>query len=167
MTLHRISSSTIIFGALLILSACGGGSDESGNLTATTPQNLQEYADSFTTKINVGLTALGTSSGLNAKTVADVFDAKYLDMGFTKTNLLEALTVSAVALGTSPELSLFPMAQVSNPKLSNCDANSVCTLDATLVNSDADITSISFSTKVIVVSGVVYLYGDQSSSTSI
>ena len=113
------------------------------------------------------MTALGTSSGLNAKTVADVFDAKYLDMGFTKTNLLEALTVSAVALGTSPELSLFPMAQVSNPKLSNCDANSVCTLDATLVNSDADITSISFSTKVIVVSGVVYLYGDQSSSTSI
>lgn len=163
MNLYRISSSIIVVSALLTLSACGGGDDVSVN----SPQNLPALAASFGTRINAGLSTLGTSIGLSSKAVADVFDAQYLDMGFTKTNLLDALTANSAALSTNPELSLFPLAEVSNPALSNCDANDICTLSATLVNSDADTTSVDFTVKVKVVSGVVYLYGDQASTTSI
>jgi hypothetical protein len=51
--------------------------------------------------------------------------------------------------------------------LTGCDTKDICTLTGTLTNSDADITSVEFSTKVLVMSGVAYLYGDQSSNTSI
>jgi hypothetical protein len=64
-------------------------------------------------------------------------------------------------------LSLFPLAQITSAVISNCDANNVCTLSATLVNSDADTTSVDFSTKVILVAGAFYFYGDQSSTPSI
>jgi hypothetical protein len=155
MNLSRLSLSTIVASALLTLSACGGGS------------NPENYVDSFITKINQGLTALGTSSGLTSKSVADVFDNKYLDMGFTKANLLDALTANSAALVTNPDLSLFPMVQFTNLKFSECNSNNICTLNATLINSDADTTSVDFSAKVIFVSGVFYLYGDQSSTPSI
>lgn len=156
MNLYRTSLSTIVVSALMTLSACGSGG--SGGTPA---------AEIFTSKLNAALAALATASGLTSTAVADLFDAKYLDMGFTKTNVLDALKANSAALGTSPELSLFPLAQVTNPVISSCDANNVCTLNATLVNSDADTTSVDFSTKVILVSGVFYFYGDQSSTPSI
>ena len=84
-----------------------------------------------------------------------------------QTSVLAVFKANSDALATTPELSLFPLAQVTNPVITFCDGNNVCTLNATLVNSDADITSVDFSTKVIIVSGVVYFYGDQSSTPSI
>jgi len=160
MNLSRISLSTIVVSALMTLSACGGSGSSSG--TSSTAA-----ADSFAAKTNAAYAALATVSGLTSKAVADLFDAKYLDMSFTKAIVLDALTANSAALGTTPELSLFPLAQVTNPVISNCDANSVCTLSATLVNSDADITSVDFTTKVKLDSGVIYFYGDQSSTASI
>ena len=153
---HRIPLFDIVTSTLMILTACGGGGGSTD--TAVT---------SFTSKFNAGLSALATSSGLTSMAVADVFDAKHLDMGFAKADLLAALAANSQALGTNPDLSLFPMAQVSNATLTSCDGNDICTLNATLVNSDVDTTSIDFSTKVKVVLGVVYLYGDQSSTASI
>jgi len=38
-------------------------------------------------------------------------------------------------------------------------------LNGTLTNSDVDTISVDFSTKVIVIGGVVYFYGDQSSAS--
>ena len=156
MKFYRIPLFAIVASAVAILSACGGGDGSGDNATT-----------SFTSKFNAGLSALGASSGLTSMAVAEVFDAKYLDMGFTKTDLLAALSATSQALGTSSELSLFPMAQVTNATLTSCDTNDICTLNATLTNSDVDTTSVDFTTKVKVVSGVVYLYGDQSSTASI
>jgi hypothetical protein len=156
MNISRTSLSAIVVSALITLSGCGGGSYS--NTVA---------ADSFAAKVNAAYGALATLSGLTSTAVADLFDAKYLDMSLTKTIVLDALKANAVALGTTPELSLFPLAQITSPVISNCDANNVCTLNATLVNSDADTTSVDFSAKVIIVSGVVYFYGDQSSTPSI
>lgn len=153
---HRIPLFAIVASAVLSLSACGGGNGSSD--TPTT---------SFTSKFNAGLSALATGSGLTSMAVADMFDANHLDMGFTKADLLAALSATSLALGTNPELSLFPTAQVTNATLTSCDGNDVCTLNATLSNSDVDATSVDFTTKVKVVLGVVYLYGDQSSTTSI
>lgn len=158
MNLSRTSLSTILVSALMTLSACGDSSSGSGSTAA---------ADSFATKVSAAYASLATTSGLTSKSVADLFDAKYLDMGFTKDVVLNALKANSDALGTTPELSLFPLAQVTNPVINNCDANNICTLNATLVNSDADITSVDFSTKVKIDSGVIYFYGDQSSTPSI
>ncbi len=154
---HRIPLLIIAASGLVILSACGGGSE---NSTTTEPA-------SFVSKYNAVLTALDTPSGLTSPSVAGLFDEKYLDMGFAKTNVLAALSDTSTGLATNPELSLFPMTQVSNAMLTNCDANDICTLNATITNSDADTTSVDFTTKVKVVAGVVYLYGDQSSTASI
>jgi len=152
MNLSRTSLSTILVSALMTLSACGGSDSTSA-------------VDSFVSKVNAAYAGLATSSGLTSAAVADLFDAKYLDMGSKKTDVLGTLSANSAALATSPELSLFPLAQVTNPVISNCDANSVCTLNATLINSDADTTSVDFSTKVIFVAGVFYFYGDQSSTS--
>jgi len=156
MNLSRTSLSTIVVSALMTLSGCGGGSYSSA-----------AAADTFATRVNAAYASLATVSGLTSTAVADLFDSKYLDMSFTKTIVLDALKASAAALGTTAELSLFPLAQITSPVISNCDANNVCTLNAILVNSDADTTSVEFSTKVIIVSGVIYFYGDQSSTPAI
>lgn len=164
MNLHRISSSTIVLSALLTLSACGGGS--SGG-SGTGFDSLLVFANTFASQYSVGLSSLNTSAGLNSKVVSDLFDAKYLDGGFSKADLSASLAANSTALGTNPELSLFPMAGVTNATLTGCDGNQICTLNATLTNSDVDTTSVDFSAKVVVVNGQVYLYGDQSPTTSI
>ena len=106
-------------------------------------------------------------AGLNSKALPNLFDDKFLDGGLTKAEIVNSITANAAALGANPELSLFPMAAVTNAKLTGCDTKDICTLTGTLTNSDADITSVEFSTKVLVMSGVAYLYGDQSSTSSI
>jgi hypothetical protein len=151
---------SLILSAVLTLSACGG-TGVSG------AAYLEAAATNFSTNMSSLISALTTSAGLNSKTLTDLFNTKYLDGGFTKADLVTSLTDNATALGTTPELSLFPLAAISNTKLTGCDSNDICTLTGTLTNSDADTTSIDFSTKVIDDSGVVYLYGDQSSTSSI
>ena len=153
----KLFSSSLFLSAALALSACGG----------TSSLDLDAVATEFSTKISSYLSELTTISGLNSKALPNLFDDKFLDGGYTKADLVNSLTANSTALGTNPELSLFPMATVSNSKLSGCDINNVCLLNGTLTNSDADTTTIDFSTKVIVISGVVYLLGDQSSTTSL
>jgi hypothetical protein len=148
-------------GAATFLTACGGGS---GSVSSPT---VAELTDSLVSRYNSGLSAMGTSTALAAGAVADSFDTAYLDAGFKKTDLLASLTLNAQTLGTNPELSLFPTSSVSKGVVSNCDANNICTFSGTLTNSDADSTSIDFTTKVKNVNGALYLYGDQSATTSI
>ena len=162
MNFQRIFSTTFVFSTVLALSACGGSSSGGSSF-----DSVQVFANSFVSQYTGGLSSLNTSAGLNSKVVPDLFDAKYLDGGFSKTDLSTALAANAQALSASPELSLFPVAGVTNATLSGCDSNGICTLNATLTNSDVDTTSVDFSTKVLVVNGQVYLYGDQSSTASI
>ena len=153
MTLHRIPLLVLSTSAAMALAACGSSGDPE-------PETL-------VSKWNTVLAALGTSSGLASATVTNVVEQNYLDMGTTRADVLVALSQTSQALITNPELPLFPATQVSNAKLSNCDGNGVCTLNATLTNSDVDSTSIDFTTKVKIVSGVAYLYGDQSATDAI
>ena len=157
MKFYRTPLFAIVTSVVVIASACGGASDSQAT----------DAAALFTSKFNAVMSAIGTSSGLTSSAVADVFDEKYLDMAVAKTDVLAALSATSKALGAEPNLSLFPMVQLSNATVTNCDANNICTLNATLTNSDVDTTSIDFVTKVKVISGVVYLYGDQATTTSI
>jgi len=161
MNFSRISLSAIVVSALVTLSACGGGA------SSYVTNGAETAIPSFGAKANAAYAALVTGSGLTSTAVAELFHPNYLDMAFNKTSVLDVLKANSVALGTTPELSLFPLVQVTNPVITLCDGNYVCTLNATLVNSDADTTSVDFSTKVIIVSGVMYFYGDQSSTPSI
>lgn len=162
MNFQRIFPSTLVFSTALALSACGGSSSGSSNF-----DNVQVTANLFALQYTSGLSSLNTSAGLNSKVVSDLFDAKYLDGGFSKIDLSAVLAANAQALTATPELSLFPVTGVTNASVSGCDSNGICTLNATLTNSDVDTTSVNFSTKVIVINGQIYLYGDQSSTTSI
>ena len=153
----KVFSSSLILSAGLILSACGGHS----------ALNLEGAANDLATKIGTYLSALTSSAGFDSKALPTLFNEKFLDGGFTKADLENSLNANSTALGTNPELSLFPIATVTNAKLSGCDSNNICTLNGTLTNSDADTTSVEFSTKVLVSLGVVYFYGDQSSTSSI
>jgi len=153
----RVFSSSLILSTVLTLTACGGSSGI----------DIESAVTEFSSKITTALADLASSTGLNSKALPNLFDEKFLDQGLTKADIVNTLAANATALGTSPELSLFPMASVTNSKLSGCDNNNICNLTGTLTNSDADTTTVDFSTKVIVLGGVVYFYGDQSSTTSI
>lgn len=157
MITKRVLSSSLILSAALTISACGG----SGTF------DLEAAATDLSTKISSYMSELTTNLGLNSKALANLFDEKFLDGGFTKADLVSSMTANTTALSTAPDLSLFPMANITNSKVFGCDNNGICSMSATLTNSDAETTSIDFSTKVIVISGVVYFYGDQSSTTSI
>lgn len=153
MTLHRIPLLVIGASAVMALAACGSSGDPE-------PETL-------VSKWNTVLASLGTSSGLASPAVTNVVEQNFLDMGTTRADVLTALSQTSQALSANAELSLFPAMQVSNAKLSNCDGNGVCTLNATLTNADVDSTAIDFTTKVKIVSGVAYLYGDQSATDAI
>ena len=153
---YRIPFFAIAAGALTILNACGGGSS-SPTADATT----------LLSTTNLFLAGLGTTSGLNSTTSNDLFDAKYLDMGVKKADVLASLSANATALPENPDLSLFPAAQISNATFTNCSSDAVCTMTATFTNSDIDVTAVDISTKVKLVSGILYLYGDQSATSSI
>ncbi|MBC7499956.1 MAG: hypothetical protein H7315_05605 [Herminiimonas sp.] len=159
---YRIPLFASVAFAVVVVSACGGGSNNPVTVSPST-----DTAALFTAKFNAVMSAFGTSSGLTSKAVVDAFDEKYLDMAFAKADVLASLTTTSQAFDTDPTLSLFPMGQVTNASVTSCDANNICTLNATLTNSDVDTTSVDFTTKVKVISGVVYLYGDQSATTSI
>lgn len=156
----RVFSSSLILSTVLTLSACGGNG-ASGTL------NLETVAADFSSKVSSVLAEISSMAGLNSKSLPNLFDEKFLDGGLTKAEIVNSLTANATALGTNPELSLFPMAAVTNAKLSGCDTKDICTLTGTLTNTDADTTTVDFSTKVLVNTSGVYFYGDQSSTSSI
>ena len=153
----KLLPSSLFLSTVLALSACGG----------TSLLNLEAAATELSTKLGNYLSELTTSAAFNSTSLPNLFNEKFLDGGFTKADIVNSLTANSTALGTNPDLSLFPMATVTNAKLSGCDSNNICTLNGTLTNSDADTTSVEFSTKVLVSLGVVYFYGDQSSTSSI
>jgi hypothetical protein len=153
----RVFSSSIVLSTLLTLSACGGGS---------TTIDLQATATDFSARVSSSLSALTSSAGLKSQALLDLFDEKFLDGGFTRADLVSLLSTNATTLETNPELSLFPMATVTNAKVTCGDTN-ICTLTGTITNSDADTTSVDFSTKVLVNTRGVFFYGDQSSTTTL
>jgi|GEM_PF-1339666 len=159
MNLSRTSLSaillTVVVSAVIALSGFDSGSDS----TAAADESLATKADAATA-------APVASSGLTSTAVADRIVAEHPDMSFTKTIVPDVLDANSVGLATNSELTPVPSTQVTNPVISNCDSTKICTLNATLVNSDVDITSVDFSTKVILVSGVYYFYGDQFSTPS-
>jgi len=152
----RVFSSSIVLSTLLTLSACGGGG---------TTIDLQATATDFSARVSSSLSALTSSAGLKSQALLDLFDEKFLDGGFTRADLVSLLSTNATTLETNTELSLFPMATVTNAKVT-CDTN-ICTLTGTITNSDADTTSVDFSTKVLVNTRGVFFYGDQSSTTTL
>lgn len=152
---YRIPALAVFTSGLLVLSACGGGGNHN---TPDTP--------SFLSRLNASMSALGAASSIASSGVADLFEEKYLDMGSRKADVVAALSATSQAAAANPDLSLFPMAQVTNATLTACDSD-VCTLNATLSNSDVDTTAVDFSTQVKVINGVVYLFGDQSATATI
>ncbi len=157
MITKRVFPSSLVLSALLTLGACGG----------TSTVDLEAAATRLSTRVGTAFAALTTSDGLNFTAVPTLFATKYLDGGFSRADLVASLTANSTAVGTNPDLSLFPVAAVTNVRLTGCDSNDICTLTGTLTNSDADTTTVDFSTKVIVIADVVYFYGDQSSTTAI
>lgn len=136
--------------AAALLSACGGGGgDDAGAGIPALPTVLAQ---------------LNTSAGLTDPAVARAYDESYLDAGQNKSQVLDALTRDADNLSADPSYSLFPQVALTDTALTDCDAQNVCTLTGTLHNTDADETTVPFSTKVVRVGSAYRLLGDQAAS---
>jgi len=144
------------------LAACGGGNGFASN--AQIDANASVFAADFANRVNRMVLGLSSVAGLKDSSVFALFDSKYLDAGYTKTTLTADMAANSDALAANLDLSLFPSATLSNIVIGSCDAQNICTLNATLTNADADVTEVNFTTKVIYTGSGYVFYGDQTSS---
>jgi len=149
---------------LAALAACGGGGDDDVATTpppaVATPNDATRQAQ-FATDYASGLAALNTYGGLTNPAFVDNFDDAFLDNGYSKAQVRDALSQEAAAQLLFPtQLSSFPAVRLSAVTIGACDAANVCTLNATLTNSDVDTTAVAFATRVVFVGGKFRLLGD-------
>lgn len=144
------------------LSGCGGGNGFASN--AQIDANATVLSADFANRVNRMVLGLGTVTGLKDASVSALFDARYLDAGYTKATLSIDMASNSDALASNLDLSLFPSGTISNVVIGACDSQNVCTLSATLTNSDADVTEVNFTTKVIATGTGYTFYGDQNNS---
>jgi len=148
--LKKLSGFSLAISLAVSLAACGGGgSDKTGAAVST---------------FNATLSNLSTVAGFSSPAALASFDAGYVDAGYTRAMLVADLAAYADALKTDPDLSLFPGGTLSNVVIAGCDSKNVCTMTATLTNSDADVTAVDFSTKVVLSDGAYRLLGDQAAA---
>jgi hypothetical protein len=146
----------LVASLLAALSACGG-SDNNSNPTTPTSD--------FNSNLQTSVATAATSAGLTSATTTDLIDAAYKDSGNTRTSQLAYLQAEATAITANTDLSGFVGYTVSNIQISNCESNNVCTMTATLTNTDADTTTADITTKVKQgTDGKYRLYGDQLSA---
>jgi hypothetical protein len=159
---------------LAVLAACGGGSDGGGQAFFFPPPSggagggaggstdIAQQAAAFATDYGSGLAALNSYAGLTNTAFLDNFDDTFLDAGYAKPQVRDALTQEAAALLLfSMELSSFPSVKLSAVTITGCNAANVCTLTATLTNSDVDTTAVTFTTQLSYVGGKFRLLGNQ------
>jgi hypothetical protein len=148
--------------ALTLLAACGG--DDDGPASASAGLSSPERLGAFVDRYNAGLGALATATGLADPGFTDLYDERYLDAGQNKQQVRDALAQEAAAQanGSGLPVAVFPAATLADAAVSDCDeASATCTLTATVVNSDADVTRAPFTTRLRFSDGKFRLYGDQ------
>ena len=157
--LFRLSASAAL---VLLLGACGGGSDAPTASTAS--------IDTFVTAYNQGMTSV---QNLNSTAFLDLFDDAFLDGSYTKAQVVDNLKQDAQVQASNgadlPADSVYPMLTLSNVSVSQCnDASGVCTLTATYVNPASDKTTSTTSVQVRYNSTdrKFRLFGDQKSIES-
>lgn len=156
---------------LAVLTACGGGGDGGGQAFFFPPpsgggaggsNDTTQQAAAFATDYGSGLAALNSYGGLTNTAFLNNFDDAFLDAGYSKPQVRDALAQEAAALLLfSTELSSFPSVKLSAVSITGCNAANVCTLTATLTNSDVDTTAVTFTTQLSYVGGKFRLLGDQ------
>ena len=151
--LQKLSGFSLSVSLVVSLAACGGGGPDNKAAVSATVSAL-----------NATLSNLSTEAGLASAATPASFDVGYMDAGYTRAMLIAALAANADALKTNPDLSLFPGGTLSNVVIAGCDMKNVCTMTATLTNSDADVTAVDFSTKVVFSDGAYRLLGDQAAA---
>lgn len=162
-------------GALIaLLAACGGDGDSSPGPVASTaapgaPTSTSGPSDSlrqstFISDYGNGVSALNSYSGLTNTAFIDLFDDGFLDAGYTKPQVRNNLAQEAAAMAVSADLSGFASVKLSALSISNCDARNVCTLNATVANTDVDATAAAFTTQLKFENGKFRLFGDQKNS---
>lgn len=138
-----------VLGASLV--ACGGS--ESANAE-----------DNFKLQVADLMKIVFSLAGLKSTDIPDSFDDSFLDAGYTKAQLKQNVADEAVALGTTADLSLYPLFAVTNSSISGCDSDEVCDMTAVWKNEDVDANEVTFTTKVKKVNGSYRFYGDQKAS---
>jgi hypothetical protein len=139
--------------AALALSGCGGSS-----LQTAQPVDIANFTSSYTQS----LAALATATGMKSAALADLFDPSYLESGVTKSDVIAALNGEADVSTASTEYSSFPQMLATNISITDCDVSTqLCNMSVTLTNSDADSTSLVYTTR-LKFSDKLRLFGDQS-----
>jgi hypothetical protein len=146
--LIRLSALSLVLSGSVFISACGSD---------TPADPVASLVARFTDAVSL----LGTSAGLKDAKVASLFDDAYKEGGYVKSALSADLQAESASLAANADASLFPIASLKDVTVTGCDANNICTLTGKLVNSDADVTETTITTKVKSVNGEYYFYGDQ------
>lgn len=159
MNFKRFTLPAIVLSSLTALVACGGSSSSISPETA---------ASAMTSKLSSTLAALNLGTGLNSSLMLELLDSNYLDGGANQASSRAVVDATAAAIATTPDLSLFPSAEVTNARVTDCDSNNICNMTATLTNQDTeDTVAVEFTTKVKIMGSAVYLYGDQTATAPI
>ncbi|NBO12729.1 MAG: hypothetical protein EBZ03_02510 [Betaproteobacteria bacterium] len=121
--------------------------------------------DAFKASYSSSLAGLSTQAVLTGSALQDLFDAKFLDSGFSRADIVAALNGEASAIQSAGGYSSVPQVTLANASVTDCvgttQGDLICTLSGTLSNQDADVTSVQFTTQLRMADGKLRLYGDQ------
>ena len=147
----------------LLLTACG----KSGVVNVSDKQ-IGDFKAAYT----AGVDGTAKPAVIGAAETQDLYDPAFLDSGFTKTDIIAALTGEATALpnATTTGHSGVPQVTLSNVVVSNCNNAGpgpiTCSLSASVTNSDVDTTVASLSANLrLSPDGKLRLVGDNISTT--
>lgn len=154
---------------VLALSACGG-SGGSGNSVISAQGVSIAQTDEFRSAYSTSLDGTGNSAVVGGAGFQDLFDSTFLDGGFTRADIVAALTGEASALPAAATTghSGVPKVSLSDVVVSNCnyvsDGVSTCSLTASVTNSDVDKTVATLSSTLRLSGGKLRLTGDRTTN---
>ena len=157
----RLATAVLTCG--LLLTACG----KSGVVNVSDKQ-IGDFKAAYT----AGVDGTAKPAVIGAAETQDLYDPAFLDSGFTKTDIVAALTGEATALPNAATTghSGVPQVTLSDVVFSNCNNAGpgpiTCSLSASLTNSDAD-TTVTYLNSTLRLSpdGKLRLVGDNLSTT--
>ena len=171
MRMGKLRVSVVVLGCVSVLSACGGGTGNTGAVSVSQGVSIAQI-DDFRSTYGTSLDGTGNAAVVGGAGFQDLFDTAFLDGGFTRADIVAALNGEAAALpaATTTGHSGVPRVSLSDVSVFNCspssDGVSTCSLTASVTNSDVDKTVVTLNSTLRLSAGKLRLAGDRTAATN-